>query len=65
MSTKLLKFQEVGARLRLTRQTVYRLLASDPSFPKPIYLAPGVPRFAADDIEAWLASRPRSTGEVA
>ena len=53
----LLKFSEVAVRLNCTRQTVYKLVSTDPTFPRPIRLTPKCPRFRADEIEAWLADR--------
>ena len=54
---RLIKFSEVAERLGLSRPTIYKILARDPTFPKPIHVTPTAPRFRAEDIEAWLEKR--------
>jgi len=37
-----------------------RYRRTDPSIPPPYWLTPTRPRWKRDEVEAWLASRPRS-----
>lgn len=49
--------QSLAARLSVSRQTIWRLVKSDPTFPKPIRLTPGCTRWLLSEIEAWEASK--------
>ena len=51
--TKLLNLVEVAAHLRLSRTTIYRLLAEN-RFPEPRRLSRARVVWAESDIEAWL-----------
>ena len=51
--TNLLSLAEVSARLRLSKSTIYRLLAEN-RFPEPRRLSPARVVWAEADIEAWL-----------
>jgi prophage regulatory protein len=51
--TKLLNLVEVAAHLRLSRTTIYRLLAQN-RFPEPRRLSRARVVWAESDIEAWL-----------
>ena len=44
-------------RYSVVRQTVWRWLKTDPTFPKPVSLSPGCTRWRLADIEAWEAAR--------
>ena len=50
----LLEATEVATRLGITRGTVYKLLATDSTFPRPIHVTPKNPRWRAPDLDAWL-----------
>lgn len=52
--------KQVAARLTVGRATVWRYVRTDPTFPKPIKLSAGCARWRSDEVEAWLASRPRT-----
>jgi len=39
--------------------TTYRMQATDPDFPKPIQLSPNRVGFYEDEVDSWLAKRPR------
>ena len=52
--TSLLNIRDVAALLRVNRGTIYRMLARDESFPKPIYVTPKVPRWRSDEIGAYI-----------
>jgi prophage regulatory protein len=49
--------QNLAGRYSVTRQTVWRWLKTDPTFPKPISLSPGCTRWRLDEIEAWEDAR--------
>lgn len=49
--------QNLAGRYTVSRQTVWRWLKTDPTFPKPISLSPGCTRWRLDEIEAWEAAR--------
>ena len=51
---------QFGQRIGSCRQTAWRLLKSDPTFPKPFRLTPGCTRWLLSEVEAWEASK-RST----
>jgi prophage regulatory protein len=54
---RLLRSRDVCERLAISRTTLWRLLRTDPSFPRPIRLLSKGDRYDADEINAWLASR--------
>lgn len=49
--------QMIAGRYSVSRQTVWRWLKTDRTFPKPISLSPGCTRWRLDEIEAWEAAR--------
>ena len=60
----LLTRRDVEARLGITKSTVYRLMRCG-AFPEPIQVGPRAVRWVESELEAWLASRPRASGESA
>ena len=42
--------------------TLYKLMRAR-AFPEPLRISPGAVRWLQSEIEAWLASRPRATGD--
>ena len=48
---------EIGRRYGSCRQTPWRLLKSDPTFPKPFRLTAGCTRWVLSEIEAWEESK--------
>ena len=62
MTDKLLTRPEVEDRVRLRRSAIYRLLRSG-GFPLPIRIGPRAVRWRASEVEDWIASRPRATGD--
>ena len=52
--TTLLNIRDVADRLRVQRGTIYRLLSRDATFPKPVYIAPKVPRWRSDELAAYI-----------
>ena len=64
MNDRMLRREEVEARCGIARTTIYRLMRAG-QFPEPLQVGPRAVRWPASEIEAWLASRPRATGEAA
>ena len=61
---RLLRREEVESRVGLKRSSIYREMRAG-RFPLPIKVGPRAVRWPAREIEAWLASRPRASGEAA
>ena len=57
MAETLLKDTEIAEAIGINRATVWRYVKSDPTFPRPLKLAPKCTRFRASDFEAWLSSK--------
>ena len=53
----ILRIKHLCEMLRLSRATIYRLLASDPTFPRPITLSARAVGFLKADADAWLELR--------
>ena len=64
MADRLLTRHEVQTRCGITRATVYRLMRTG-QFPEPIKVGPRAVRWPSSEIEAWLAGRPRASGDGA
>ncbi|MDE2667219.1 MAG: AlpA family transcriptional regulator [Acidobacteriota bacterium] len=62
MIDRLLTRTEVERRCGLARSTVYRLMRQN-LFPLPLKLGGKAVRWPQSEIESWIASRPRATGE--
>ena len=62
MTDRLMRREQVEQRTGLARTTIYRKMR-DGSFPQPIRVGVRAVRWPSSEIEAWLASRPRATGE--
>ena len=61
---RLLTRTEVEARFGIARSTIYRLMRCG-KFPEPIKIGPRAVRWRERELEAWLADRPRATGDQA
>ena len=61
---RLMRRAEVEARTGLSTTTIYRLMRAG-RFPIPVKISPKAVRWPASEIEAWLASLPRATGDAA
>ena len=59
---ELLTRTEVENRVRLRRSSIYRLMRLG-KFPEPVRVGERCVRWKLDEIEQWLADRPRATGE--
>ena len=55
--------REVEARCGIARTTIYRLMRSG-LFPEPLRVGVRGVRWPQQEIEDWLAARPRATGDV-
>ena len=53
----LLKIDEVAELIRLSRPSIYRLMASG-SFPKPVQVGSRAVRWRRADVEEWIEQRP-------
>ena len=62
MTDRLMTRIEVQKRTGLSRTTVYRLMRAG-TFPEPIKIGPRAVRWLESEIEAYLTSRPRASGD--
>ena len=53
--------KDLATRFGVSRQTIWRLAKSDPTFPKPIRLTAGCTRWQLSEVVAWEASKRKST----
>lgn len=59
----LLTRQQVEKMLGIRRSTVYKLMRQG-KLPEPIQITPGCVRWRKAELEDWINSRPKATGEV-
>lgn len=59
---RLLRREEIEQRCGLSRSAIYRLMR-DGAFPEPLRIGPRAVRWPQSEIERWIATRPRATGE--
>ena len=59
---RLLRLSEVQTRTGLSRTTIYRKMR-DGSFPEPLKIGVRAVRWPESEIAAWLATRPRASGD--
>ena len=62
MEDRLLTRADVEHRVGLKRSAIYRLMREG-QFPVPLKIGPRAVRWPSSEIEEWLASRPRATGD--
>ena len=60
---RLLRLSEVQARTALSSTTIYRKMREG-SFPEPLKIGARAVRWPESEVEAWLAARPRATGDT-
>ena len=60
---RLLHVSEVRTRTALARSTIYRKMREG-SFPVALKIGVRAVRWRESEIEAWLAARPRATGDT-
>ena len=59
---RLLTRREVERRVGLSCSTIYRLMRSG-RFPVPVKVGPAAVRWPEQEIERWIAARPRAAGD--
>ena len=64
MSDKFLRREDVEAMTGLSRSSIYRLMRLG-KFPEPVKIGENAVRWPESELTAWLAGRPRATGEAA
>ena len=64
MFPTLMKRPEVEAAVGLSCASLYRLMSCG-EFPRPIKIGQRAVRWRAEDVAAYLETRPESTGEAA
>ena len=57
MEMRLMRLPEVLERLGVGRSTLYRLVANDPTFPRPIKVGRRVVAWRSDLLEEWIVSQ--------
>ena len=63
MSEQYLSPKAVCEKLQCGRSTLTLWMKTKPGFPKPHYLSQRSPRFVATEIDAFMASTPKSAPE--
>ena len=58
-----LRRAEVEARCGITASTLYRWMRGAAGFPEPVRLGPRAVRWIEREVDAFLAARPRASGE--
>ena len=61
---RLLRRVEVEERTGLSRSAIYRLMREE-KFPAPILIGARAVRWSQSELDAFIAARPRATGETA
>ena len=54
METRLMRLPQVIERLGVGRSTLYRLVAEDPTFPRPVKVGRKVVAWRSDLLEEWI-----------
>lgn len=62
MGSKILRRLDVQRLTGLSKATIWRLVKAE-TFPRPIKLSERAVGWKADEIDAWIESRPRTTSE--
>lgn len=57
MTEKYASDKDISDRFGVSRQTIWRLVKSDRTFPKPIRLTAGCTRWALSEVVAWENSK--------
>ena len=57
LARRVLRPTEAAALLRVSRSTLWRWAATDPTFPQPFKLGPRVTVWSVAEVERWLADR--------
>ena len=59
MEARILRLNDVRKLIGLHKSTIYRLIKQK-EFPAPIQLGPNSTGFLREEIEEWIANRPRA-----
>lgn len=59
---RMLSLRSVMTRIGLSKATIYRLLKQG-SFPQPVRMTERSVRWPVEEIDEWVASRPRGVDE--
>ena len=62
MTQALLKLCEVEKTVKLSRSSIYRLISAQ-KFPSGIRVGMAAVRWKSEELDHWLESRPRASGE--
>lgn len=57
MEKRLIRLPEVQERVGVARSTIYRLVANDPTFPRPMKVGRRVIAWRSDLLEEWIVSQ--------
>ena len=63
MEARILRRRDVERLTLLSKASIYRLMQLG-MFPTPLKLGQRAVAWRADEIHAWIASRPRATGDL-
>ena len=58
IAPELYRLPDVCTTLGVGRSTLYKLLATDPEFPRPVRVTTRAVRWRRVDVERWARSRP-------
>ena len=61
METRLMRLPQVIERLGVGRSTLYRLVAEDPTFPRPVKVGRKVVAWRSDLLEEWIVRQGQQT----
>ena len=61
METRLMRLPQVIERLGVGRSTLYRLVADDPTFPRPVKVGRKVVAWRSDLLEEWIVRQGQQT----
>ena len=61
METRLMRLPQVIERLGVGRSTLYRLVAEDPTFPRPVKVGRKVVAWRSDLLEEWIVHQGQQT----
>jgi predicted DNA-binding transcriptional regulator AlpA len=54
---QILRMKQLVQRTKLSRATLYALIATDPTFPRKIKLSTRTVGYIESEVDAWIASR--------
>ena len=63
MGDRLLRRRQVEKITGMKRSTIYRLM-QEGDFPRPVKIGPAAVRWRESEVNAWVESRPKATGDL-